>query len=211
MRRKYPMLSGRVWYGLGDAFRKNIPSFVTTEYLVEELKLPSSDGVRSNILAPLTQMGLIDYHGRPTERAIAWIDKNGCNRVCREIIDEIYPDELIRMMSKGAGKKDIISWIELNNNVKESSATKVAYTLFMLHDASRNEIKKKPPQKKTDVVPSEKTDARVKIDDEIDFMIPKKRANAQKTARTIINININFSPETSVEFLNKLIQSMKEL
>lgn len=210
------MLSGRVWCGLRNAFRKNIPSFVTTEYLVNELRLPSSDGVRSNILAPLTQIGLIDHYGRPTERAIAWIDKNKYGQVCREIIDEIYPDELKRMMSNGAGKRDIISWIELNNDVKESSATKVAYTLFMLYDTSKGRIKRLPRENieiknETNGGSSEKTDAEISKDIERNFMIPRNRSNAQKTARTIINININFSPETSVEFLKKLIQSMRDL
>ena len=216
------MISGRAWRGLREIFNRRIPSIVTIDYLVEELKLPSGDGANSNIIAPLTQMGIIDDKGKPTDRAYKWRDDREYRAVCEEIINEIYPHEIKKMLSSGENKDNMISWLMLNNQVGKSSATKVLYTLFLLHEgipekeASKinkpTEVKKlkggienNPPKKIETVIskgedeptppPSVMNNESTKVEQPVASVAPTVSVNNAPT-NAVININIEIDMKT---------------
>lgn len=90
----YPKIPESNWWAIRAQFRKSLPASVTGSYLKSLLSL-TSDKAASNLLSPLRQMKLIDEDGKPTDRANEWRDDANYASVCHEIVNEIYPRELI--------------------------------------------------------------------------------------------------------------------
>jgi hypothetical protein len=69
-----------------------MPSSVSTNYLETVLEV-SSESAR-NILYALNQLTLLDDRYMPTKRAERWRHDDTYPDVCREIREELYPEEL---------------------------------------------------------------------------------------------------------------------
>ena len=207
-RSKFPMISERGWQTLREQFKKRVPTKVTSTYLVEVLSLPSDKGVRSNVVAPLTQMMIIDENGATTERAYLWRDDERYGDVCRDIINEVYPEEVKDLFEDETQINGFKQWIMRSNRVGESSAQKVASTYFMLLKGAKgiNEMDAK-------ILRAEKVVEKGKEQ-------PPKVQN--KSAKRIIEtaaeiragsfcVNINISSETDVEKVREILLVVKEI
>ena len=61
---------------------------------------------RANVLPFLQQMGIIDIEGRTLDRAKQWRDNLEYPTVCKEILIESYPSDLLDAVPNPAIEKD---------------------------------------------------------------------------------------------------------
>jgi len=209
MGEKYPMISEKSWWALRESFNKKIPGTVTGSYLVQALNLPSDKGVRSNLILPLQQIGLIDEAGKPTLRAFDWRDEEKYVSVCQEILKEIYPEELIDLLDINVNKEELVRWFMNRNHVGNSSAIKATSTLMIIHKGSGGMVKKEetPIRKRhlTTEKPLVKKRENIKHATADPISIVSARSNVN------INININIDSNLQIESLSKIFQNIREI
>ena len=88
----FPMIPVSNWWTLRDRFKMSMPPSVSSSYLETVLKV--SSGSAKNILYTLNQLTLLDDQYSPTNRAERWRHDDTYSSVCREIREDIYPEEL---------------------------------------------------------------------------------------------------------------------
>lgn len=93
-KKTYPRLPLTAWWKLRKQFKQSIPGVVTESYLATVLSM-KPDSARANILPFLKQLGIVDEEGRTGERAKLWRDDEQYPDVCKQILQEVYPDELL--------------------------------------------------------------------------------------------------------------------
>jgi hypothetical protein len=91
-KRAYPIIAANVWWKVRAQFSKTLPGVVSPNYLATILG--SSEKTAKNILPALRTLGLIDDDGKPKERANRFRFDEDYPAVCKEILEEVYPDEL---------------------------------------------------------------------------------------------------------------------
>lgn len=93
-KKTFPMLPVGAWWELRKKFKQSIPGIVTDNYLATVLEM-KIDSARNNVLGPLKQLGIIDEEGRTQDRARQWRDDAVYPQVCKEILKEVYPSDLL--------------------------------------------------------------------------------------------------------------------
>src|SRR5580693_9498223 len=93
-KRSFPMLPVSHWWELRKQFKRSIPGVVTDNYLSTVLEM-KTDSARNNVLPYLKQLKIIDEEGKTGERAKQWRDDERYAAVCKEMLAETYPKELL--------------------------------------------------------------------------------------------------------------------
>ena len=134
----YPKLPISNWWDIREQFKRSIPKTVTKSYLKSLLNL-TSDKAAGNLISPLKLMKIIDEEGIPTDRAYAWRDDTKYIAVCKQVVEEIYPAELIDLNpGPDYDKESILQWF-MSNAKLGTGAANTATTFFIL--LSKGEIK----------------------------------------------------------------------
>lgn len=89
----YPVLPSKQWWTLRNRFKQTMPNSVAPSYLVRVLAV-SEKSAKSTVIPNLKRLGLIDQEGRVSDRARKWRDDEEYSKVCAEIREEVYPEEL---------------------------------------------------------------------------------------------------------------------
>lgn len=93
-KKSFPMLPIKHWWNLRKKFRQSLPGVVTGSYLATVLNM-EENSANTNVLLPLRALGIVDNDGKTTERARLWRDDDHYSEVCRAIVGEVYPEELL--------------------------------------------------------------------------------------------------------------------
>ena len=93
-RKSYPTISPTAWWNLRAQFLRSLPTQVTASYLATVLSM-QEQSAKANVLPGLKAVGIIDTDGAPTPRATQWRDDSGYSEVCRQVLTEVYPQELL--------------------------------------------------------------------------------------------------------------------
>lgn len=100
---------------------------------------------RSNVIAPLKELGLVDEAGKPTKLAERWRHDDDYAAVCHEIRASVYPNDLVEAFpDPDTTRRDAIkSWFMKVGRVGESAARMYTDTYLLLSEAdpTKNEIK----------------------------------------------------------------------
>jgi len=167
----FPMLPEKSWWILRDKFQSSLPVTLSTTYVKSLLSLGSDASAKSNIIAPMKRIGLIDEESKPTALANEWrIDEN-YRSVCDTIIKEVYPQELLDLfpdrivdrsiaknwfMGRGVGSKTADSMISLfallkNGEIKgkQNSTSNTAKKPLQSKQTQKTERKSKEEQRRT--------------------------------------------------------------
>ncbi len=162
--RSFPMLPVAHWWALRKKFRQSIPGVVTDTYLASVLDMQVASA-RANVLPFLKTLRIVDGDGKTLERAKLWRDDHHYPEVCKAILKETYPQELLDMVSgvstdraqierwfsnhTGSGQAAVNRMVALFNVLVEADASKQT-------DQSGKKAKptKEPKPKKLTVTPT---------------------------------------------------------
>jgi hypothetical protein len=101
----------------------------------------------ANVLPFLKVLGIIDEEGKPTERATLWRDDQHYAEVCRDILEDVYPKELLDAVPNPTEHRDAAeSWFARRSSAGAQAARRMAalYTVLVEADASKQPDKEKP-------------------------------------------------------------------
>lgn len=140
----YPKIPRKIWWLLRDRFKKSVPSSVNPT-LVNSLSPMADASARSNVIAPLRELGLVDEAGKPTKLAERWRHDDDYAAVCHEIRASVYPHELVEAFPDpdSARRDSIKTWFMKVGKVGESAARMYTDTYLLLSEAdpTKNEVK----------------------------------------------------------------------
>ena len=135
----YPMLPAKTWWQLRKKFKQSIPGTVTAGYLAAALNM-QEQSARGNVLPYLEDLGIVDDEGKTLDRARQWRDNAQYADVCKEIREEVYPQELLDAVpdpstDRGAAYR----WFANSTGKGKVAVNKMvtAYSLLMVADATK--------------------------------------------------------------------------
>jgi len=143
-KRSFPMLPVSHWWELRKQFKRSIPGVVTDNYLstVLEMKI---DSARNNVLPYLKQLKIIDDEGKTGERAKQWRDDERYPTVCKEMLAETYPKDLLDAAPSAEDRDKAERWFANHTGAGESAAGRMAAIYSVLLQA---DVTKEPDQEK---------------------------------------------------------------
>lgn len=152
-RRTYPVIAANAWWKLRQQFRQSVPAQVTARYLATVLGVQEKSA-EANVLIGLRAVGLVDKQGTPTPRANGWRDDELYAQICKEIREEVYPQELRDAVPDPSSAGDAArGWFMRATGSGESAAGKMAslYSRLTIADPSAGQKQtsrkpKKPPR-----------------------------------------------------------------
>lgn len=221
----YPKIPMNNWFLLRDKFKQRTPEKVTPSYLASALNM-GERSASANIIPPLRVFGLIDDSGKPTDLAYEWRDDNKYPAVCKIILEEAYPRELLDLFSDpDAHLKDIAAWFARDAKVGESAARAYSATYMMLLEADLARAKEKAAQSKPGSGPVKSTKTSMNSSSvvskptksvpstKIQDLVEETSVNDRREKRSFspklhVDIQIHISPDSSPEQIDKIFESM---
>lgn len=216
----YPTLSASNWWALRQKFTQSIPSIITASLLASILNMLENSAA-TNIIPNLKQVGIIDQDGKPTDRAKLWRDDQDYPKVCKDIIDEVYPQELRDIkVFEDSDKEAVKRWFSRATGAGASSVGKmVAFYLLLVESnplKNTTTVKKATTTKATSKAPinGKKVSEKQPQDQEASAIVKKDNVNEGKHSTypnqpsMNINLQIHISSEASVEQIDKIFESM---
>ena len=220
----YPKISKKIWWLFRSRLTKSMPTVVTTT-LVSSLAKMTEGSARSNVIAPLRELGLLDKDNKPTALAEKLRHDDEYKDVCLEIRKQVYPTDLIEAFSdaKPDQKEAIARWFMKVGKVGDSAAKMYADTYILLSQADVN--KQNDTSSPALKVPSQSTTTKPKVKAET-APIQKKHLTSEIATKTPVNedphsgnvkrrmpaihidVQVHISPDTSSEQIDKIFASM---
>lgn len=137
-KRIYPRIPVPNWFALRRRFRSSIPVIVTPSYLASVLGM-TVGSARDNVIPSLKITGIIDNDGRPTDLAKRWRDDSEYPKVCEEIRQSVYPQELLDIASPEDVDRDAVeNWFAHHTGRGASLAKQYTRVYTMLCEADPN-------------------------------------------------------------------------
>jgi len=155
LKKSFPRLPITHWWALRKKFKQSIPGVVTDNYIATVLNM-KVDSARANILPFLRQLGIIDDEGKTGERARLWRDDEHYPEVCKAILTEVYPDELVKAVpSPSKEREKAVRWFANETGTGEGAASQMAalYTVLVEADASKQPDQEKKERPKAEEKP----------------------------------------------------------
>ena len=208
----YPLMPTGHWWTLRKKFQKSIPGIVTDSYIASVLNMKEASA-RTNILPSLRQVNIIDENGKTKERAKQWRDDAQYNKVCSDIIKEVYPQELLDACPDPIlDKESAERWFANHTGSGQVAVRKMVSFYSLLSDAN--------PEKATE------QKAKTKNAKESKKSFTKQKASKQGTTKPNvedkrqhiersssvpsmnINLQIHISADASPDQIDKIFESM---
>ena len=137
--KNYPTITEKSW-AVRNKFKASIPSVVTPSYILSFLPLNSIPSANSNVVVPLKRMGLIDFNGVPTSLAKQWRLDQEYKKVCKKILELVYPPELLALFPDSVIDRPLVkSWF-MAQGIGEESSRKMARVFCMLKTSDLKKV-----------------------------------------------------------------------
>ena len=225
-KKSYPMLPISHWWTLRKKFRQSIPGVVTDSYLSTVLNM-GQNSARANVLPFLKVLGIIDSEGKTAERAKLWRDDQHYPDVCKAILKEVYPDELLHAVPDPVNEKtQAKSWFAQQTGVGEDAASRMValYTILVEADPTKEPSTEKKvastkAQSKTSVISPKRNKPSVQQNGHT----PTKAIPPQEGSRDVlsggsqfqsppvhINLQIHISADASPDQIEQIFASMSK-
>lgn len=213
--KSFPMLSTSNWWKIRDKFQTALPTKVTTSYLISLLDLKDSHSASSNVLAPMRALGLVDSDGEPTDLARAWRLDDSYEEACNEMLENVYPRELLELLPEKEVNKTIAQNWFMKDGVGKAASQKMTRLFALLKEADlskratggSNAKPSKAKEKQGKVVTSgpKKTAGSTKAE-----VAPSRSVDdsAQLGPNLHIDLQIHISPESTPEQIEAIFSSM---
>jgi len=217
-KRRFPMLPLGHWWALRRKFKQSIPGVVTDNYVATVLDM-KVESARANVLPFLKMMGIIDEDGKTAERARLWRDDEHYPEVCRAILKEIYPQELLdAVQNPKADRTKTQRWFANHTGVGEAASSRMAalYTVLVNADPTGDVTptkEREPPRPAKGRAPQPRSNKREQeqTPSKPDTMAPVARpANGAPSAAPgiAINVQIHISADASSDQIEQIFASM---
>jgi hypothetical protein len=203
----YPVIPVTHWWSLRKRFQQSMPATVTPGFVAAALDM-KEQSAQANIIPSLIMMGIVDQEGKPTERAIRWRDDHNYAEVCREIRDDLYPQELRDAVpGPDVDRPAAERWFAFRTGVGQRAAKRFALVYDLLTTAAIPETRgarKKPARRK----------APTKREAETGVPLESAAAGAEVPLSTgmvpsiHINIQIHISPDAKPGQIDQIFASM---
>lgn len=216
----YPILPVKHWWVLRNRFKQSIPSAVTAGFLATSLGMQESSA-KANILPALIAFKIIDEDGKPTERAVQWRDDQQYPKICTDIKQEIYPQELIEALPGSSPDREAVErWFANKTGVGVVAARKMALVYLLLCEAnpsqgqdifpapSRTKEKTKPKQPVTSSNKVEKPNIASKPLENLPNVGPADIKLNMISPSLHIDIQIHISSDASTDQIDQIFASM---
>ena len=207
-KKSYPMLYISHWWALRKKFRQSIPSVVTDSYLATVLKTEAKSA-RANVLPFLKTLGIIDNEGKTGERAKEWRDDARYPAVCKSILQEVYPQELLDAVTDPTQREQAESWFSHKTGAGEGAVGRMAalYSVLLEADASKQPDEKAErarPEKKVEKKPVAAVPAPVVVEKPA----PNNVTNLPQIPGININLEIHISADSTPHQIDAIFASM---
>ncbi len=154
-KKSFPMLPIAHWWQLRKQFKKSIPGAVTDNYVATILGM-QPNSARANVLPFLEDLGIIGEDNRPTERATLWRDDEHYAEVCKAILKEVYPQDLLDAVpDPNTNRAQAERWFAHRTGAGEAAVKRMAGLYAVLADADaskqpdeKREAKERPPKER---------------------------------------------------------------
>jgi hypothetical protein len=184
-KKSFPMLYISHWWALRKKFKQSIPGIVTDGYLATVLEM-KANSARANVLPFLKTLGIIDDDGKTGERAKQWRDDGRYPLVCKEILKDVYPQELLDAVTEATQRDQAESWFANATAAGAAAVGRMAALYMVLLEAD--------PSKQAD---QDKGGLAKKREQPASKAVKKSIAAAQsQVAREVIPGVGNISPQT---------------
>lgn len=203
----FPMLPAKHWWLLRRRFKQSIPGTVTDNYLSTVLEMEVKSA-RANVLPYLVSMGIIDEDGKTLDRAKHWRDDLEYPKVCDEILEDVYPRELLDTFQGQEIKPEAITrWFSNHTGAGDSAVRRMVgtFTLLLKKDPLA-EPERKPSNTEKMIAPKKKVTT-----------LPKPATQETKTTTTKtenvgpslnINVQVHISSDATPDQIDQIFQSM---
>ena len=210
----FPMLPGNSWWTLRKKFKQSIPGVVTDSYLSAVLDM-QPNSARANVLPFLRHLGIIDDDGKPTERAALWRDDEHYSEVCKSILGEIYPEELLHAVpDPNADRTRAERWFAQKTRNGAAAVRRMAALYAVLTEADAT---KQPDAGKKPAVARKQPDAERAPRARRDVMPVAVKGNTEnqpvasktRTGPDInINLQVHISSDATPDQIDQIFASM---
>lgn len=215
-KKTFPMLPAGHWWALRRKFKQSIPGVVTTNYLATVLEM-GVDSARANVYPFLRVLGIIDDDGKTTERAKHWRDDIHYAEVCKKMLAEVYPEELLQAVPNPRENRDGAKrWFANHTGSGDAACARMAalYTVLVEADpagggepqkvAPAKQKKQKAPEKKASESLPKVKEASVPPSEAPDT--PQKNVNNGPDVS--LNLQIHISADASPDQIEQIFASM---
>ncbi|OIR19852.1 hypothetical protein GALL_07360 [mine drainage metagenome] len=220
----YPKISRKIWWLLRDRLKKSMPSIVTPT-LITALSPMTDSSAKSNVLAPLRELGLVDEANKPTTLAEGWRHDDEYASVCHKIRAAVYPHELIEAFSEPSPeqREGIKTWFMKVGQVGEAAARMYTDTFMLLSEADTSKANEKaaaPATPKTarpaaksklkDRAPPPPSAPRTVQPQSNEGLppAPEPTGSHRRLPAIHIDVQVHISPDTSPEQIDRIFESM---
>lgn len=129
----YPKLVVNAWRTLRVRAAAAPSTKFTPATVATLLGYDSPKSAADNVVSPMQKLGLIDENGVLTDRGNKWRNDATYAEACQEILDKIYPAELVQFKTaSGSPDKALVAkWFQ-HQNFGDSNASKMAATYVLV-------------------------------------------------------------------------------
>jgi hypothetical protein len=220
-KKSFPMLPIAHWWQLRKQFKKSIPGAVTDNYVATVLGM-QPNSARANVLPFLEDLGIIGEDNKPTERATLWRDDEHYAEVCKAILKEVYPQDLLDAVpdpnsSRGAAER----WFAHRTRAGEGAVKRMAslYAVLAEADASKQpdlekkDAKERPARERpAKELPAPKPPAvplPAPVPDPNAYLHERERDQSRRSAPGInINLQVHISADATPDQIDQIFASM---
>jgi len=146
-KKSFPMLPIGHWWSLRRKFKQSLPGVVTGKYLATVLNMVERSA-NVHVLPYLKTLGIIDDKGKTTERAKLWRDDQHYPEVCRAMLEDVYPKELLETVPNPTDDRaEAKRWFAHHSGVGEIAVRRMAALYSLLVDADVSKQNQEKPAK----------------------------------------------------------------
>jgi hypothetical protein len=223
-RTTYPSIPARIWWDLRRRAQTSPPTKVDPDYLQSVLGV--QEGHATNLISPLTAVGLIDDAGKLTPLGENWRHDDTYSESCNQILESVYPQALRDAFPPPKpDRSGVEKWFARNAHVGSAAAQKMATTYLFIAAADpaggaaqpRPEGAARKPQatKRTGAAPRERSRGQTGQDAGQAAAAAGAAASAPNAGRSEapsihVDVQVHISPDASADQIDAIFASMSK-
>lgn len=210
----FPSIPVTHWWKLRKKFQQSIPSAVTPGFIATVLNMKETSA-KANVIPALLAFGLIDENGKPKDRAVRWRDDEEYAKVCEEIRNEIYPQELLEALPLPASDRDSVErWFARRTGSGKNAVQKMATTYLLLCEANPSKTqgisKHQSTGKAMKRAPQKSKSQSAKHPISTDSAQPDKKESDFTFIPSIhIDVQVHISPDSTPDQIDHIFASIR--